>query len=563
MIDIPERVNFLKRVHLFHELKDDQLAEIAAQLHESSPTAGVRIFAEEDHADSFYLVYKGRAVAFKTIKGKKTELAFFTRSDYFGEEGLLERRHRSASVEATEETLLFELHRADFYKLIKKFPKLKPNFQVSISSRRLARQLQFPWVNKGEVIYFIARKHPILLAQSLLAPGFSMLAPIFFLFWGMAANSSAAIIASVIAFVGIAGWITWNVIDWGNDYYIVTNQRVIWLEKVIGLYDSRQEAPLSTVLSVAVETDMTGRIMDYGSVVVRTFVGQLIFSYVNHPYQAERMINEQWERTKVVAGKVERDATVNAVRKKLGLTDRTAAAAPPPPPPPAIPHTQKKDLLRIALQNMFRLRMEDSGVITYRKHWYVLFLQVWKPTFFILMTFILMVSRTVKLFQDPNIAFVKWTNWRPTFDTILLSLPLLLLPLCVWWAWEYVDWKNDIFQVTPDQIIDIDRKPFGTEERRAAPIENILGTEYKRIGVAAYFLNFGTVFITVGGTQLTFDDVMDPAAVQADIDKRRTARLAKKREAEVSTERERMATWLAIYHQNAQEFHDDKPPQGK
>jgi hypothetical protein len=37
------------------------------------------------------------------------------------------------------------------------------------------------------------------------------------------------------------------------------NQRVIWLEKVVGLYDSRQEAPLGTILSVGVETDMIRR----------------------------------------------------------------------------------------------------------------------------------------------------------------------------------------------------------------------------------------------------------------------------------------------------------------
>ena len=60
-----------------------------------------------------------------------------------------------------------------------------------------------------------------------------------------------------ITSVIVAAWAVWNYIDWGNDYYILTNQRVVWLEKVVGIYDSRQEAPLSTVLSVGVETDQT------------------------------------------------------------------------------------------------------------------------------------------------------------------------------------------------------------------------------------------------------------------------------------------------------------------
>ena len=86
--------------------------------------------------------------------------------------------------------------------------------------------------------------------------------------------------------------------DWGNDYYIVTNQRVVWLEKVVGIYDSRQESALSTVLSVGVEANPLGRVLDYGDVIVRTFVGKIPFSHVDHPYQAARMIEEYWMRTR-------------------------------------------------------------------------------------------------------------------------------------------------------------------------------------------------------------------------------------------------------------------------
>ena len=72
-----------------------------------------------------------------------------------------------------------------------------------------------------------------------------------------------------------------------------------------------------------------------------------------------------------------------------------------------------------------------------------------------------------------------------------------------------------------------------------------------------YLFNFGTVEITVGGTKLTFEDVLDPAAVQADIDRRRAARMAKKKEADAAGERERMADWLAAYHENAEEFREE------
>jgi len=52
--------------------------------------------------------------------------------------------------------------------------------------------------------------------------------------------------------------------------------------------------------------------------------------------------------------------------------------------------------------------------------------------------------------------------------------------------------------------------------------------------------------------------VMDPATVQSDIDRRRMARAARKREAEVAAERDRMADWLATYHRSAPEFIEEE-----
>jgi len=81
------------------------------------------------------------------------------------------------------------------------------------------------------------------------------------------------------------------------------------------------------------------------------------------------------------------------------------------------------------------------------------------------------------------------------------------LILFLWLLYDYVDWHNDIYQVTPDQILDIERKPFGTEDKKAAPLENILSIEYERIGFLGLLFNFGTVLIKVGTTTFTFDHV--------------------------------------------------------
>ena len=134
-------------------------------------------------------------------------------------------------------------------------------------------------------------------------------------------------------------------------------------------------------------------------------------------------------------------------------------------------------------------------------------------------------------------------------ETLFTIWVVLFFSFILWWIYQYIDWSNDIFQVTPDQILDIDRKPFGTEERKAAPLENILSTEAKREGFLEYLLNYGTVYINVGGaTELRFSDVTDPATVQQDIDNRRLARINSKAETQAKAERERLADWFATYH---------------
>jgi hypothetical protein len=57
---------------------------------------------------------------------------------------------------------------------------------------------------------------------------------------------------------------------------------------------------------------------------------------------------------------------------------------------------------------------------------------------------------------------------------------------------------------------------------------------------------------------MAFEDVMDPAAVQSDIDRRRMARSAKQAEAKIAGERDRMAEWLATYHRSAQDFYNEE-----
>jgi hypothetical protein len=97
----------------------------------------------------------------------------------------------------------------------------------------------------------------------------------------------------------------------------------------------------------------------------------------------------------------------------------------------------------------------------------------------------------------------------------LLSVLILLL-LFLWWLYRFIDWRNDIYQVTDKFIFDIYRKPLGTESKQSAPLENILSMEHQRVGFLGYILNYGNVVINVGETRFIFMNVHRPC-VQQDI----------------------------------------------
>jgi CRP-like cAMP-binding protein len=548
---ITDRVAFLKRIHLFQGLNDEQFNLVAEDLDEQRFKEGDEIIKEGVEGGSVYLIYSGKVRV--TRKGREKPLATFVAGDYMGEESVLVKHHRrTATVTAVEDTLTLVLTREDFNKLLKQAPSLRANFAVTVNSHRLERRIHFSWLQPDEVIYFLARKHPILLLQTALLPALIALAGTLgmILTWWYSLNYPVLAILwwiALVATIAGVGWSLWNIMDWGNDYYIVTDRRVVWLEKVIGIYDSRQETPLSGIQRVNVQTALTGRVLDYGDVIVRTIVGSTLnLRHVDHPYQAAALMEEHWRRSKDSSRKMEEDEMRQALRTRLLEGQRRPVQA--PTGIVAKDSGQKKNFYQGQrnIANLFRMRFEQLSTVTYRKHVFVLFAQTWKAGLILL---VLLGIFFLEIFS-PNFSFASLFG-SITAEMLLGIWALLFLAGFAWWGYEYIDWSNDIFQVTPDQIMDIDKTPLGEVTSDIAALDNILSIEYERKGILELLFNYGTVFITVGGgKQMAFENVFNPSAVQDDIERRRLERITKKEQASIKNERERMADWFAAYYHN-------------
>jgi hypothetical protein len=120
-----------------------------------------------------------------------------------------------------------------------------------------------------------------------------------------------------------------------------------------------------------------------------------------------------------------------------------------------------------------------------------------------------------------------------------------------WWIYNYLDWSNDIYQVAPEQIRDIERRPLGDEQKLTAPLESIQTIEHSRHGSIQLIFNYGNVVINAGQTNFVFRGVFNPDQVHQDISDYMGALERRKREAEARRERARMADWFETYHHQA------------
>jgi hypothetical protein len=555
-IEPSERIKFLNQIHLFNGLDEAQIASIAGEFKEETFPAGKEIIPLNIEDDRLFLVWSGKVVVSRS--GKRPISATFLAGDHFGEEGMLAGHHRqSIFAKAVEATTVLVLDRSQFQVQSKQAPSLKTNITVALNSHRLEQRVHFKWLQDNEVVYFLTRKHSVLLIEGLTPPVLLEMAAVvglivtwFYSLWvpALAALWYVSLLLSVFA----VGWGVWNAIDWGNDYYIVTDRRVVWVEKVVGLYESRQETPLSAVLRVNVDTDFSGRLLDYGNLVISTIVGSTLkLRNVDHPYQAAALIDQYWRRSKETARKMDQEEIQKALRARLlgGQPEAPeSSGVVTKPVDTKNPYDGQRGIV-----NLFRLRFEEFAVVTYRKHIFVLFEQVWKPVLVMLILFAFLFFEIFR--PNANIAAL----FKADSGLIYFIWAILYIASLIWGIYEYIDWSNDIFQVTPDQIMDIDKTPLGQVTSDIASLENILSIEYKRIGILELLFNYGTVFITIGGgREMHFENVFNPSAVQEDIERRRLEKITKKEQETIKAERERTADWFAAYFHNEQQLRQEE-----
>jgi uncharacterized membrane protein YdbT with pleckstrin-like domain len=506
---------------------------------------------------SFVILRDGAAVVSSLDEqGRLRPRTYLSRGKYYGSTSLLTGKTRDVTVRAVVAPAydlqsgvrgadILTLDRRDLEYAFAEKPDLwKRGISLFDNYQQTKEQKQrFAWQTEGEVIIWYGRPHMWWLIQPLLILG--ALAILMGLLARKAPSdllgAAFTIWAIALGFLGLLAIAA--VVNYYDDYYVVTNRRVARHDRQFWLLtETLMEAPLETIQDVTLNTDLWGRLIGYGDLTIRTAakVGAIVFFRLPHPERVrEETMKERAQVLAITRGAEQealRNVLISTLRVTLPIPDRKPALGDnvlPPgrsgkstgqqttgsKPQSELPSSQSAfgrlgRRLSKPLPERWRgvlfaspaLETERVEGITWRKHWIVLVWQAWIP-------FLILIGLLIAF------PWLGKAGDALGLEGMALALPwfLALLAMGGWLWWEFEDYYNDLYIVTNEKIIDIERKPLGLDyKRREGNLERVQSVDSKRQGVLPALLNYGTVVIRTAAADEGYDfvNVPNPKHVQ-------------------------------------------------
>ena len=556
----------LRRVSLFSKLKTRALRRIADLFEQVEYDQADYLARQGEIGDRFYLIAEGRATVWRVdASGTEQVVKELRAGDYFGVTSLFLDEERDATVRATEDSTILSLQRSLFADYLEDYPATRNELVIPEELERRLYAPRFKWMTPDETTIFYATRSRWTLLSRQLVPAILFLAIMIIATIVPAQFFLPTIMAFLAVLIG-GGWALLRWQDWRNDYYVVTNKRVVHHESRLPTFQvTVDQAPLHQIQNVnMLKSGPIATILNFGTLVIQTAgqEGSITFNQMDEPAECQQLIFDLLDKQRSLSRISERAAIRDAITQRVQPPEEIESVADPGVPetssnlqtfgeavwdmgedePPKTERSQTPDTLAsIGEQiNAFlpHFRQERGGIVTWHKHPFVLLKTVAIPAIVLIVAFLVGILG----------ATARWQS----FDTLVLALFVIWCLNLFWFLWRYEDWRNDIFQMTESHIIDIDRLPLGLREsRRQAALEQIQNINTDIPNIWARIFNYGNVVIeTAGATgDLIFEWVMRPRAIQAEIFARIEALRAKQRAEEAEQRRAEMAEWFAVYHQ--------------
>jgi hypothetical protein len=315
-------------------------------------------------------------------------------------------------------------------------------------------------------------------------------------------------------------------VDWSNDFLILTRTRVIYEDTQLLVRQVQQEIVIENIQQVNVRADSylayllgyfrnwSQRIMRqlgfrnppaetpqavYAKIIVGSYSPQtLSFDRAAQPYEMQSKIQG-------LVNNLRKQQDVDTLRRLI--ENQVYENKPPKSATPQIEVDIEEATGLFSWFNHPNPEVkQDSGFDAL----------TWRPVkLFMLQA----IARPYFSFLLPALALWFFTRLGLLSPTVALLVGVLIAIVALAWGfWIREEHENDKFILNIREIVDVDKKPFGPESSRRAPLSAIQNIEFD-VSLIEGILGYGDVIITTagGGGKFTFEHVPDPRGVQATI----------------------------------------------
>ncbi len=396
--DIDDNYKFLAKLPIFDRLTDEEVEALAGISREFSFENGSIIAYQRDVVDCFYLVKSGRLYAQQVGKnGEIRDSKTYESGDYFQEIWLFEQDSHPYTIRGTENGRLLTISQQDFLTFLKNHPDsfngLEPLHEndklvaglseeawamavrTSVKADKTSKSVE---LMPEELVEFYTRRSKWYLLVRMILPVAGMfvaigLAGVLLIGNGFGEKYTLANWGiSILALITPIILIIFRLLDWRNDYFVITNKHLTHHEfELTKLRSNVNKIPIDQIQSIStLKPSFFANFFNYGTARITTSsqTGSIYFDNIDNPTRiTETLVRLQKHSQELTEGLIqaamrnsleshfEIAPSYEEVERQTESTDDTKAEG-------------VLTTFRRNIKNRYGTHLVEEGSISYRKN---------------------------------------------------------------------------------------------------------------------------------------------------------------------------------------------------